>query len=218
MNRIRGLLLSAGAATLLATSAGAGICDYRPSALLGQGGAAAAAGVGAATAAAGGAMKAAGIYTLVNAGSGLTMLGSTAAGASAAGTVGIIAGTGGVIGSVGAFLLAPVTIVVAGVAAVGVGGMEAACYFTDERITDYDEVLSLMAHFAEHHREDRFRLVPGLPGRRDDAIGIWNAQTEGLDRYMVADLYIVNGTLMQRKWGFDRNLGHIAFVPEAAPE
>lgn len=79
-------------------------------------------------------------------------------------------------------------------------------------------MLALMTYFAAHHPEDRFRLVTGIPGRRDDAIRIWNPETEELDRYMVADLYIVNGSLMQRKWGFNRNLGYIAFVPDANPE
>ncbi|MBK5927280.1 hypothetical protein [Rhodobaculum claviforme] len=202
------------AVALVSTAAMAGVCDYRPSAVLGQGSAAVVAGAGAATAAGGGALKAAGVYTLVHAGSGLTMLGSTAAGASAAGTVGIIAGTGGVLGTVGAVLLAPATIVVAGVTAVGVGGLEAACFFTDERVTDYDAVFALMAHLAEHHPEDRFRLVTGISGRQDDAIRIWNPETEELDRYLVADLYLVNGTLMHREFGFNRNLGRVALVTE----
>jgi hypothetical protein len=167
---------------------------------------------GGTAAGAGAVMKAAGFYTLVHAGSGLTMLGSTMAGASAAGTVGIIAGTAGAIGTVGAVLLAPVTIVVGGVTAVGVGGFEAACYFTDERITNYDEILAFMQHLAQHHPEDRFQLVTGIPGRRDDAIKIWNPLDGDLDTYLVADLYIVNGTLMHRQWGPNRSLGYIAYV------
>lgn len=158
------------------------------------------------------AMKAAGFYTLVHSGSGLYMLGSTLAGASGAGTIGIIAGTGGVLGTVGAVLMAPATLIAGGVALVGVGGLEAGCYFTDERVTDYGAVLTMMKHFAANHPEDRFALVHGMDGREDDAILIWNPETGELDRYLVADLYIVNGTLMHRKWGPNRNLGQITYV------
>ena len=94
-------LTTAVIAAFLPAAAFAGICDYKPSRI---GTLAAAAIGGAAVAGTGTAMTTAGFYTLVHAGSGLTMLGSTAAGASAAGTVGIIAGTGGVIGTVGAIL------------------------------------------------------------------------------------------------------------------
>ncbi len=146
------------------------------------------------------------------------MLGSTMAGTSAAGTVGIIAGTGGALGTIGAILLAPVTIVVGGATVVGVGGLEAACYFTDDRITDYDEVFAFMQHLAKHHPEDRFQLVTGIPGREDSAVKIWNPVTENLDKYMVSDLYVVNGTLMQRKWGLNENLGFIAYIPEKRPQ
>ena len=59
------------------------ICDYRPSQLTGDAITGAAVAGGAAVAAAGVGAKAAGIYTLVHASSGLTMLASTAGGASA---------------------------------------------------------------------------------------------------------------------------------------
>ena len=55
-------------------------------------------------------MKAAGLYAIVNASTGVTMLGSVAAGSTAAGTTGIIAGTAGVIGATGAILMSPVVI------------------------------------------------------------------------------------------------------------
>lgn len=192
-------------------SASAGsVCDWRPSQFFGTataavaGGGAVAAGVG---------MKAAGFYTLVNAGSGLTMLGATSAGASAAGTVGIIAGTGGMIGTFGAVLMAPVTVVVGAVVAVSGAGFEAVCYFGDERFTEYHEILAIMQHLDEHHDPERFQLVTGIPNRQDDAIRIWNAETEELDRYLVADLYMVNGQLwVRRSWKRDTDLGMLMFV------
>ncbi len=69
-------------------------------------------------------MNALGLYAITNATTGAAMLGSTAAGASAAGTTGIIAGTSGVIGTLGGFVMLPATIAVAtgvGVAVLGFG-------------------------------------------------------------------------------------------------
>ena len=79
-----------------------GVCDYRPSKLIGEKTTGVVAGGTGVVAATGMGLKAAGIYTITNATTGATMLGSTTAGASAAGTTGIIAGTGGVLGSIGA--------------------------------------------------------------------------------------------------------------------
>lgn len=213
MYRARLCVLCVALMGFVAVPAVASICDYRPSVVVGQGVASTLGGAAAGAATTGTAMKAAGFYTLVHAGSGMTMLGSTVAGASAAGTVGIIGGTAGAVGTIGAILMAPATIVAGVVTAAGIGGLEAACYFTDERITAYDDVLSFMQHLSHHHPEDRFQLITGIPGREDDAIRIWNADTGELDRYLVSTLYIVNGTLMHRKWGPNRNLGYIAFVP-----
>jgi len=199
--------------TVGTSAASAAVCDWRPSQFLGS---ATAAVTGGSAIAIGTGMKAAGFYTLVHASSGLTMLGGTWAGVSAAGTAGIIAGTGGLIGTVGAILLAPITAILGGAAALGGAGFEAACYFTDERITEYSEVLLIMQHLDEHHAPERFRLVVGIPGRQDDAIRIWNAETEELDRYLVSDLYLVNGRLWaSRSWRRDVDLGMLLFIQPA---
>ena len=126
------------------------VCSFRPSVLLGDSGATAVAGSGAVVAGAGIGAKAAGFYTLTHAATGATMLGSTAGGASAAGTVGIMGGTGAGIGSVVAFVTAPATIIAAAVTAVAVAGYEGACYFADERITEFDEVLAMMQSISEN--------------------------------------------------------------------
>lgn len=77
----------------------ANVCDHKPTKVIGGiAGSAAAIGIG---------MKAAGLYVFPHA-AGMAMLGSTAAGSSAAGTVGIIGGTAGVIGSTGAVLMSPI--------------------------------------------------------------------------------------------------------------
>jgi hypothetical protein len=184
------------------------LCDYRPSVIAG----AASTGAGKAAAAGETAIRDSGFYTLVYNESGFTLLGSTLASTAATGTVGIITGAGGVLGTVGAVLMAPATLIAGGVALVGVGGLEAACYFTDERVTDYGDVLALMEHFAANHPEDRFALVRGMEGRNDDAILIWNARQGEQDRYLVSELYVVNGTLMHRRMGPNRNLGQITYV------
>lgn len=118
--------------SFLAQAATAGICDYRPSSLIGGLTTAAVAGSTGAAAATGVSMKAAGLYTLTHATTGATMLGSTAAGASAAGTTGIIAGSAGFLGTAGAVLMSPFVIIPAAVTAVGVGAYEGVCYLSDE--------------------------------------------------------------------------------------
>lgn len=122
------LLLISG---LLVQSAMAGVCEHRPSKVIG-GAATGTVGVGTATVAAGGiGMKAAGLYALTHATTGAAMLGSTAAGASAAGTAGILAGSAGVLGTVGAVLLSPFVLIPAAVTAVGIGAYEGGCYLSD---------------------------------------------------------------------------------------
>jgi len=108
----------------------AGVCDYRPSQLIGGTSTTVVAGSAGATVATGIGLKAAGIYTLTHATTGAAMLGSTAAGASAAGTTGIIAGSAGFLGTVGAVLLSPFVIIPAAVTAVGVGAYEGGCYLS----------------------------------------------------------------------------------------
>lgn len=113
-----------------AQTAVAGVCDYRPSQLIGGTSTTVVAGGAGATAVAGVGLKAAGIYTLTHATTGAAMLGSTAAGASAAGTTGIIAGSAGFLGTAGAVLLSPFVIIPAAVAAVGVTAYEGSCYLS----------------------------------------------------------------------------------------
>ena len=109
-------------------SAVAGVCDHRPSKIIGGGATGAVAGGTGAAAATGIGMKVAGLYTLTHATTGAAMLGSTAAGASAAGTTGIIAGSAGVLGTAGAVLMSPFVIIPAAVTAVGIGAYEGGCY------------------------------------------------------------------------------------------
>ena len=201
--------------TLLPAMSLAEACDYRPSALVGGGTASAVAVTGGAVSSAGVALPAAGFYTLTHATTGLTMLASTGGGASAAGTVGIIGGTGGLIGSAAAFLSAPVTVVVGAVAAVGIGGYEAICYFQDERVTDFDAVYSAVAEVALYANPEMFRLDTPPESKEAARIFIRNGEGE-FDVYDVEDLYIVNGVLYNRDWFRNTQIGSLTFVQIAA--
>jgi hypothetical protein len=114
----------------LAQTAIAGVCDYRPSQLIGGVSTGVVAGGTGVAAATGIGLKAAGVYTLTHATTGAAMLGSTAAGASAAGTTGIIAGSAGFLGTAGAVLMSPFVIIPAAVTAVGIGAYEGGCYLS----------------------------------------------------------------------------------------
>lgn len=194
---IAGLILSA---VVVASQASAEVCDYRLSQLIGGGGAATAIGSAGGVAAGGAAFHAAGLYIIVHSTSGLTMLASTAAGASAAGTVGILSGTAGALGTVGAIVSAPVTMLAAGGAALGAGAVEIGCYFGDDRITEYEDVLRVVRLAAGAMPQEVFQLFElSRPERsayiRVDMGGVTR------ERFDVDNLYIVNGRLIHRDWG-----------------
>lgn len=184
-------------------------CDYRPSRIFGDTGSKAVIGSGVAVSSATGAATAMGVYTLVHAGSGLTMLGSTMAGASGAGTIGIIAGTGGAIGTAGAVVLNPLVWVPAAIVGVGGGGFEAVCAFlVDERITEYDEVLAVMKSFAAQADPKYFRIVTNaIPPfiSLSDGEGSWA-------RYDIEDLYIADGMLKNRDWEPNTKIGRVVLL------
>lgn len=186
-------------------------CDYRPSRIFGDTGSKAVIGGGVAVSSATGAATAMGVYTLVHAGSGLTMLGSTMAGVSGAGTIGIVAGTGGAIGTAGAVILNPFVWVPAAIAGVGGGGFEAVCaFFVDERITEYEEVLAILESFATHADPEYFRIVTNaIPAfiSLSDEDGSWT-------RYEIEDLYIADGMLKNRDWGPNTKIGRVVLLSD----
>jgi hypothetical protein len=202
-------------ALMFSSTAKADTCDYRPSRILGGTGSTAVIVTGTTVASATGTASALGVYTLVNAGSGLTMLGSTMAGASGAGTIGIIAGTGGAAGTVGAIILNPFVWVPAAIVGIGGGGFEAACAFLiDERITDYDEVLAIMRSFATHADPKYFQLV-------ENAIPAFISISTGDGkwvRYEIEDLYIVDGMLKHRDWGPNTQIGRVVLLSDENAE
>ena len=154
-------------------------------------------------------MRSLGYYTLIHAGSGLTMLGSTAAGASAAGTVGIIAGTGGVLGTMGAILMAPATIVTGAVALTGGLGYEGVCPRMAERITDPALVREVLVDVAAHDHS-----VSLVRTRAGEALQI--VATDGPRICPLDALYDADKRRMHRDWFRNTDLGQIVYnAPEA---
>ncbi|MFT7594986.1 MAG: hypothetical protein ACI8R4_002312 [Paracoccaceae bacterium] len=141
------------------------------------------------------------------------MLGSTLAGASGAGTVGIIGGSG-FAASVLAVLTAPITLVVAAGTAVTVGGVEVGCYFVDERITEEEKVLAILRQVALTANEDYFMLFDVSYEEAAETGTVSRVRIPDEDGeyqfYEVANLYIVNGELLHRDWFFNTSLGNIA--------
>ena len=165
------------------------------------------------------------------------MLGSTAGGMSAAGTVGIMGGTAGAIGTVGAVLMAPVTIIAGAVAGTGIAIYEGSCYFTDERVTDYDQVLTIVKGIAASSDPKYFRFHEGedagIENEITSTVNIWKILKEiqlsqrwikvsaetmafnagnGIKEYKIEKLYIKNGILMYQDWGKNSELAIIRRV------
>lgn len=203
------LLVATLALCLNTTTAFADVCDYRPSHLLGETGSKVAIGTGGAIAGTTATGTALGMYTLVHAGSGLTMLGSTMAGASGAGTVGIIAGTSGALGAAGAIILNPFVWVPAAILGAGGGGFEAACAFLiDERITKYEDVLQILKSFEMHADPEYFNLVENaIP-----AFVMLTGPDDTVERYNIEDLYIVDGVLKHRDFGPNTSIGRVVLL------
>jgi hypothetical protein len=148
------------------------------------------------------------------------MLGSTLAGASGAGTIGIIGGSG-FAASVLSVLLAPITLLIAGGTAVTVGGLEAGCYFVDERITEEEEVLAILRQVAMTANEDYFELFDVSDEEAAETGTVSRVRIPDEDGeyqfYEVANLYIVNGELLHRDWFFNTSLGNIAAALVSEP-
>ena len=192
--------------TVLATSVDAGVCDYRLSSLIGPSNATGAIGSAVAVASSNVAMQVSGIYLITNATTGAAMLGSTAAGASAAGTVGILAGSGAGAGAILGAISAPVTVIVAAAASIVGLGVEGGCYLSDERITDFSMVNSLVQQAVKN-------ALPGEMGIINQPAGpwLWVLGPDGqISSYAILDLYIVNGELLHRDWGPNTGIGQIA--------
>jgi len=204
-------------ASLLGTSAIAEVCDYRPSNLIGSIGTGAISTAGAGVAAAGVGAKAAGFYTLTNAVTGATMLGSTAGGVSGAGTVGIMGGTAGAIGTIGAIIMAPVTIATGIVIGAGTAIYEGACYFSIERVEDPAVIMKILEELDKQSDDDYFELQKN--GLGTGAIYVATKVDEygkvlERNRYSIDKLYIEGSMLKHKDWGPNSQIGRVGFIDE----
>jgi hypothetical protein len=200
--------------TLTSSTALADVCDYRLSQMVSPTAATTAVVAGGAGATIGpGAVAIGGLYFFPHAASGITMLGSTLAGASGAGTIGIIGGSGFAATVLGV-LTAPVTLFVAAGTAITVGGVEAGCYFVDERITDEEEVHGILRQVSLTANEDYFKLfdVSELEAAENGTVSRVRIPDEDgqYQFYDVQNLYIVNNELRHRDWFLNTSLGNIA--------
>lgn len=187
-------------AVFVAGVAQAGPCDYRPSKMAG---AAAGSQVASDTArAVGSEAKAVGFYTLTGGATGSTLLGAGG-------------GASGAMATAGAIATAPATIIAGAAAAAGLAGYEGLCYFSDKRVTKYDEVMEVMRNLSQNADPDYFRLEDGTEGKEDAIVTIRNSSGE-MEQHAVRDLYIVNGVLMYRARGKDGVIGNVDFVARAA--
>ena len=192
----------------------AAACDYRPSNLMGGVGTGAAVATGGAVAAVGTGAKAAGFYTLTHAVTGATMLGSTAGGASAAGTVGIMGGTAGAIGTIASVVMAPATIIAGAVLGVGVAAYEGACYFTVERVNDPEIIEGIITNMAQNSDPEFLRRAT-IAG--DDYLMVAANHDEEMravewKQYKLSKLYIEEGMLKHSDLGPNSKIGRVSMV------
>lgn len=199
-------IAAASVLALGATNATAAVCDYKPSRLLGTMTSPAVNG-----GTTGSVANAVGQYTLVNAQSGLTMLGQTAL---TGGTGAVVSGVSGFLSSAIAFVSAPATIVAGSVTAVALGGYEGACYFAVERVTDPALVTSILRNMEAQADPDRFLLV--TPENTGELTLVLRdpATPEQVQTYEVRKLYIADGMLLHRDRLRNTRIGKVIFVDE----
>ena len=199
----------------------AGVCDYRLSQMVNPAAATTVVAVGGAGATIGpGAMAIGSLYFFPHAASGTVMLGSTLAGASGAGTIGIIGGSGFAAGVLAVFT-APITVFIAAGTAITVSGVEAGCYFVDERITEEEKVHAILRQVSLTANEEYFKFFDVSD---EEAAEVGTASRVRIPDedgeyqfYEVQNLYIVNNELLHKDWFLNTSLGNIAATMVAQP-
>jgi hypothetical protein len=153
--------------------------------------------------------------TLVDSRTGFTAVGAVLAGARAAQALG---GAEAALGVGGTVLTSPVLGMAAGAATLGLAGIEGVCRFKAERITDYYEVLAVLAAVAETADRDFFQLQLGPPRKKGAMVEIWDAKAGVRKQYRVADLFLAKGELRWNRWGPNRNLGLLMQFEGGVPQ
>ncbi|MDQ2067503.1 hypothetical protein Q9295_14080 [Xinfangfangia sp. CPCC 101601] len=153
--------------------------------------------------------------TLVDDRTGLSMVGAVVAGAKAASALGAAETA---LGAGATVLSSPALGMAAGVAVLGLVGVEGVCYFKAERITDYYEVLAVLAAIHETADRDFFQLQLGPPRKKAAVVEIWDSKASVRKQYKVADLYLTKGELRLNRWGPNRSLGQLMQFDGATPQ
>jgi len=188
------------------------VCDYRLSELVGGTGAVVAIGSAGTVAAGGAAFHAAGLYIIIHSASNMAMIGSVAAGASAAGTVGIIGGTAGILGTTAAIVSAPITILAGAGAAVGGTALELGCMPFVREYTEYEDTLELVNIIAQSMEPDFFAVVDPPSSQQRAYIRVL---MDGERReFEVSSLYVESDELRNSDWGRNTRIGNIRVLLE----
>ncbi len=206
-------------AALAAGAVQADVCDYRLSEIISERAPKLAAAAADATVMARFDPTAPDFLTLVDANTGFTAVGAAVAGARAVKAMsGAAAGAEAVAGAGSAVLTSPVLGMAAGAAALGFAGVETVCRFKSERITDYYEVLAVLAAVAETADRDYFQLQLGPPRKKGAVVEIWDAKSGVRKQYRVADLILSRGELKLTRWGPNKNLGVLMQFEGGVPQ
>lgn len=178
----------------------ADLCYWRPSRLLGDTAAGTLEASSVAAATVGVTAKMAGFYTLTHAASGATMLGSTAGGVSAAGTVGIMGGTGGAIGTVASIVMAPAVIGTSATVAVGGGATEIYCRKAVDQTTGI-ALFDVLKSAADALPDDEIRLTKF----EDDYFFCFGPLEQEGSCHIFSRLYLEDGRIMETMpWAADK--------------
>ena len=191
-----------GAALLLCLSgqAGhAGLCDYKPSVLIGKAG----------TVAAEAGRTALGVYSLMYNSPELVALGTSAAGVSASTAT---ASANAALSSAGTAAAAPAAVTAGAVALAAGVAVEGICYFRVDKVTDPYEVRRILEAIAA--------VDPAMSIVSTDKGDSLSLEVKGEQKlFLMRKLYIADGKLRYRDWGPNRNLGQVLLsAPPAQAE
>lgn len=193
MSILRTLALT-GLIASFGTASQAGLCDYKPTTLLAKTTSNLGANIVNGAVAAG--RHSANYYTLTHAGASLPALETAATSAT---------------GTVTAILTAPAAMIIGGITIIGVGAYEGACYFKVDRVTDPYEVRRIIESVAA---EDPAVAII----RTDNGDAMTLNEAGETNTYLLRNLYIADGQLKHRDFGFNTDLGPILYrtIPQPA--
>ena len=124
-------------------------------------------------------------------------------------------GTAGAVGAIGAFLMAPATIVAGAVIGGGTAVFEGACYFAIDRLDDPELIMAVVKNLALQSDANYFELVDAADGTAAIYLATKveaNGKVMERTKYGVDKLYIEDGVLRHKDWGPNTQLGKVGYV------